>query len=154
MWIIKIIKIKCFYPPRILDEHWCIYSCLQIPPRENWFQYVRRVYETAINFPYITTLHRSVSCLCIPPPWNRMIYARDKRVTEIDQNLWNAIFSTGSQHVLLCTSTVHDQSANICIQGYLRILWIRNTKSSKIDKIHKCYVLCLKLEYFFKSCKT
>ena len=25
----------------ILDEHWCIYSCLQIPPRENWFQYVR-----------------------------------------------------------------------------------------------------------------
>ena len=57
MWIIKIIKIKCFYPPRILDEHWCIYSCLQIPPRENWFQYVRRVYETAINFPYITTLN-------------------------------------------------------------------------------------------------
>ena len=27
-----------------------------LPPRENWFQYVRRVYETAINFPYITTL--------------------------------------------------------------------------------------------------
>ena len=23
----------------------------------------------------------------------------------------------------------------------------------KIDKIHKCYVLCLKLEYFFKSLK-
>ena len=56
MWIIKIIKIKCFYSPRILDEHWCIYSCLQIPPRENWFQYVRRVYTTAINFPSISTL--------------------------------------------------------------------------------------------------
>ena len=28
------------------------------------------------------------------------------------------------QHVLLCTSTVHDQSANIYFQGYLRILWI------------------------------
>ena len=27
-----------------------------IPPRENWFQYVRRVYLTAINLPYITTL--------------------------------------------------------------------------------------------------
>ena len=26
-------------------------SCLQIPPRENWFQYVHRVYTTAINFP-------------------------------------------------------------------------------------------------------
>ena len=24
----------------------CIYSCLQIPPRENWFQYVRIVYVT------------------------------------------------------------------------------------------------------------
>jgi len=31
-------------------------SCLQIPPRENWFQYVRRVYAAAINFPCITTL--------------------------------------------------------------------------------------------------
>ena len=53
MWIIKIIKIKCFYPPRILKEHWCNYSCLQIPPRENWFQYVRRVYATPINFPCV-----------------------------------------------------------------------------------------------------
>ena len=52
----KIIKIKCFYPPRILDKHWCIYSCLQIPPRENWFQYLRRVYVTAIKFPCIITL--------------------------------------------------------------------------------------------------
>ena len=56
MLIIKIIKIKCSNPSRILNEHWCIYSCLQIPPRENWFQYVHRVYETAINFPYITAL--------------------------------------------------------------------------------------------------
>ena len=56
MWIFKIFKIKCFYPPRIPDEHWCIYSFLQIPSRENWFQYERRVYETAINFPCISTL--------------------------------------------------------------------------------------------------
>ena len=52
MWIFKI---KCCYHPRILDEHWCIYSCLHIPPRENWFQYVRRVYATAINCPCIST---------------------------------------------------------------------------------------------------
>ena len=31
-------------------------SCLQIPPRENWFQYVRREYATAINFPCLITL--------------------------------------------------------------------------------------------------
>ena len=31
-------------------------SCLQIPPRENWFQYVRRLYATAINFHCIITL--------------------------------------------------------------------------------------------------
>ena len=30
----------------------------------------------------------------------------------------------------------HDQLANICIQGYLRILWIRNTKSSKTKFIN------------------
>ena len=39
------------YPPWILNEHLCIYSCLQIPPRKNWFQYLRRVYAIAINFP-------------------------------------------------------------------------------------------------------
>ena len=36
------------------------------------------------------------------------------------------------QHVLLCTSTVHDQSGDICIQGYLRILWLGNAKCLKI----------------------
>ena len=56
MWIIKIIKIQCIKPPRILNEHWGIYSCLQILPSENWFQYIRRVYATAINFPCITFL--------------------------------------------------------------------------------------------------
>ena len=29
-----------------------------------------------------------------------------------------------------------------------------NTKSLKIDNIHKFYVLCLKLDYFLKSCTT
>ena len=37
-------------------EHWFIYSCLQTPPRENWFPYLRREYATAINFPCIITL--------------------------------------------------------------------------------------------------
>ena len=56
MLIIKIIKTKCSNPSPILNEQLGIYSCLQIPPRENWFQYVRRVYATAFNFPYITAL--------------------------------------------------------------------------------------------------
>ena len=38
----------------------CIYSCLQNPPKENWFQYVRRVYATAINFVCIITLDASI----------------------------------------------------------------------------------------------
>ena len=37
-------------------RHLFIYSCLQISPRENWFQCLRRVYATAINFPCIITL--------------------------------------------------------------------------------------------------
>ena len=56
MWIIKGNKIKCFYPPRILEARWCISSCLHTLPRENWFQYVRREYATAINFPCISAL--------------------------------------------------------------------------------------------------
>ena len=39
------------------------------------------------------------------------------------------------QHVLLCTSTVHDQSGDIFIQGYLRILWIGIAKSLKKDNV-------------------
>ena len=38
-------------------------SCLQIPPRENWFQYVRRLYATAINFPCIKFL---ITAPCTP----------------------------------------------------------------------------------------
>jgi len=59
------------------------------------------------------------------------------------------------QHVLLCTSTVHDQSANICIQGILKGSFGYETQNlQKKDWIHKFYVSCLKLEYFFKNCKT
>ena len=44
---------KCFYPPMILYKHWCFYSCLQIPPKENsGFN----IYATAINFPCIISL--------------------------------------------------------------------------------------------------
>ena len=58
------------------------------------------------------------------------------------------------QDVLLCTSTVHDQSGDICIQGYLRILWIRNTKSLKIDWIYKCYMFHVFNRSISLSCKT
>jgi len=33
----KLSKLNAFFPPGMLKKHWCIYSCLQIPPRENWF---------------------------------------------------------------------------------------------------------------------
>ena len=46
---------------------------------------------------------------------------RDKSVTEVDLHpAYNMRYFP--QHVLLCTSTVHDQSGDICIQGYLWIL--------------------------------
>jgi len=51
--ISKLSKIKCFCPPRILDEHWCIYSCYQIPPRKNWFQYVRRAEYTQLQLTFL-----------------------------------------------------------------------------------------------------
>ena len=74
-------------------------------------------------------------------------------ITELQRSINTYNMRYFPQHVLLCTSTVHDQSGDICIQGYLRILWIGNAKSLK-KNIHQIYVLCLKLEYFFKSCKT
>ena len=39
--IIKIIKIKCFNTPRILNEHWCIYSCLKIPEATGFNMYAK-----------------------------------------------------------------------------------------------------------------
>ena len=49
------------------------------------------------------------------------------------------------QQVPFCTTGVHDQFVDICIQGYLWILWIRNTKSLK-NKI-------INFEYFLKDVK-
>ena len=56
VWIIKIIKIKYFYPPRILTNTDASILVYNYRPERTWFQYVRREYATAINFPYITTL--------------------------------------------------------------------------------------------------
>ena len=39
MWIIKIIKIKCFYPPRILDEHASILVYKFFPERTGFNMY-------------------------------------------------------------------------------------------------------------------
>ena len=55
-----------------------------------------------------------------------MMYARDKRVTEIDYQLKYAIFSTARSIVYK-----YCKSANIGIQGYLRILSIQNAKVQK-----------------------
>ena len=46
---------------KVIMQNQNYYSCLQIPPRVNWIQYVRRVYATAINFPCIITLDASIS---------------------------------------------------------------------------------------------
>ena len=60
------------------------------------------------------------------------------------------------QHVLLCTRTVHDQLIRRHLySGIFKDPLNKKCKINlKIDNIHKSYVLCLKLEYFFKSCKT
>ena len=47
----------------------CLYSCLQIPPKENWFQSVRRVYATAVNFPCIITLPLGYQIVKLPKCW-------------------------------------------------------------------------------------
>ena len=50
-----------------------VYACLQIPPKENWFQYERRVYATEINFPCIITLGRSLYGFELCNVW-RLVY--------------------------------------------------------------------------------
>ena len=82
-------------------------------------------YTISKGFAYISTLY-TITSLCVDYNAILITVIRENRVTEIDYPLKYAIFSTAC---LLCTNAVHDQSANICIQGYLRILWIRNTKS-------------------------
>jgi len=57
MWIIKIFKIiknKCFYPPRILEAH-CLLVYKHRPERTG-FNYEWRVFATAIRFSCLITL--------------------------------------------------------------------------------------------------
>ena len=74
--LLKLSKCNAFNLHGYLNEHWCICSYLQIPPRENWFQYVRRVYATAINFPCNTTL---IVILCYHPRKNKVINQKQSR---------------------------------------------------------------------------
>ena len=66
-----------------------MHSCLKIPPRENWFQYVRRVYATAINFPCITTSYTSKYSLyhCKPHSYifNHKVHSSDTTAYNIHQ---------------------------------------------------------------------
>ena len=63
-------------------------------------------------------------------------YTAEPEIRDLQRSITTYDIRYFSQHVLLCTSTVHEQSANICLQGYLRILWIRNTKSSKKKRLN------------------
>ena len=61
---------------------------LQIPPRENWFLYVRRVYATAINFPCSITLLDSVFSRFISILFTITLRQKPKRVTRSLCMLW------------------------------------------------------------------
>jgi len=78
--------------------------------------------------------------------------SRDKRVTEIDYQLKYAIFFHSMFYCvqLYCTRPI---SKHLYLGIFKDTL---DTKHNFIKKdwIHKCYVSCLKLDYFFKSCKT
>ena len=99
--------------------------------------------RTLIN---ITELDTN-SCLKTRWHWKYSTYCTvfNPEIRELQRSIETYDMRYFSHYVPLCTSTVHNQSGDICIQGYLRILLIGNTKSSKIDKIWKWYVLCLKL---------
>ena len=73
----------------------------------------------------------------------------DKRVTEIDYQLKYAIFSTACSIVnKYCTRPIRRHLYSGIFKDPLNRKW-----SLKINNIHKRYVLCLKLEYFFKNVK-
>ena len=67
----------------------------------------------------------------------RLKELRDKRVQRSTKgkSWWNFL-----QRVLLCTNGVHDQLADIYLQEYLRILWIKKYKTFK--NILNSEVLC------------
>ena len=69
------------------------------------------------------------------------------QIRELQRSIETYDMRYSPQHVLLCTSTAHDQWANICIHGYLRILWIRNTKSSTTKKNEFINVMLIVLNW-------
>ena len=79
MWIIKIFKIQCFYPPRILNKHMHLFFFTNSTQREHLFLFTNSALRelvsictqstaTAINFPSIITLVQPVCAYCVPVP--------------------------------------------------------------------------------------
>ena len=62
---------------------------------------------------------------------------------EIFQRLANTVFFTAGSIVYIWSTQLI--KLNVCIQGYLRILWIQNTKPPKKDEIHY-FMLYVKLK--------
>jgi len=80
------------------------------------------------------------------------VLSRDKRVAEIDYQLKCAIFSTACSIVYkYCTRPIRRHLYSGIFKDPLDM---KHKIFKKKDWIYKCYVSFLKLEYFFKNCKT
>ena len=76
----------------------------------------------------------------------------------INRDIWVDIYYRLEYTIFspACSIVFHWTTRSInrrrCIQEYLKILWLRKTKPSKINKFINFIFLCKK--YFFKTCKT
>ena len=108
----------------------------KLPPRENWFQYIFRVYATAINFPCIITLivdisvdsHERGVLQCTA------VYCSVLRCTALYCSVLRctAVYCS----VLLC-STVHCGVLQ-CTAVYCSVLQITEAYGSVVRKAIKC----------------
>ena len=126
MWIINYQNLMRF-TFRILNEHWCIYSCLQIPPRENWFQYVRRVY--AINFSCIITLGWIYFSFTYAYDETHHFFCRDTVVLQITEiRTKSLVYDT---YRLCACIRILVWHINICINQFIQIIVKNGMKNDK-----------------------
>ena len=90
----------------------------------------------------------STSVLCLHYcPETVHCSTKDKRCV----HFWNnfSCIITSLQSIFYCVQLLYMPISKHLYSGiFIRILWIRNTKSSKRDWIQKYFVICLKLQYF------
>ena len=132
-------------------EHWCIYSCLQISPREKWFQYVRtrRVYYytqpqltfLAASYPLLEPMEDAKKYFTLHSCINKVVYMNRYLIFQKYQTNNFFRFICANNCLILAGELVEWFKTVNCVYGSWYTIFHYHLAFARLHLLHKtCWV--------------